>query len=182
MSLTVDKALAKVKIASLDGDLHVEAQYNPKELQIDRSIPWTPHDKNNADGLQLEFTGGQGRELGLELFFDGYETDGVLGKKGETVASQVDKLNEMASVRKPTSTVDDERRPHHCFVIWGGLIKDKNSFQCVITSIQTKYTMFKSDGTPLRATCTVKLKEASRVTMSKDSAKNAPPKPAAKKK
>ena len=53
------------------------------------------------------------------------------------------------------------RRPHHCVVSWGdrGLPK----FQCVIESLSTKYTMFSSDGKPLRATCTVKLKEATSV-------------------
>ena len=174
MSLTIPTT-TKLKIVSLDeGDLQVEAQYNPKELQVDRTVPWQPHAKNNADGLQLEFTGGQGREIGIELFFDGYETDGEVGQT--TVADLVDKLNQMASVRKPTSKIDAERRPHHCFIIWGGLIKDKTTFQCVITSVSTKYTMFKPDGTPLRATCTVKVKEASRVTMAKDSQADDPTK------
>jgi hypothetical protein len=40
-------------------------------------------------------------------------------------------------------------------------------FKCVIESISTKYTMFMPDGTPLRATVTLKLKEAERVTMAK---------------
>jgi hypothetical protein len=46
-------------------------------------------------------------------------------------------------------------------VAWGdrGLPK----FQCVIESLSTKYSMFSSDGQPLRATCTVKLKEATSV-------------------
>jgi hypothetical protein len=109
----------------------------------------------------------------LELLFDGYE-DGNGGlPNGGTVAQSVAALNEMAQVQDPRSPTADKRRPHHCVVVWGVLVQ-RDTFQCVITSIQTKYTMMKSDGTPLRATCTVKVKEATRVMMSKDSSKNAP--------
>jgi len=44
------------------------------------------------------------------------------------------------------------------------------NFNCVIESISTKYTMFSSEGAPLRATCTVKLKEADVVARAKDTA------------
>ena len=52
----------------------------------------------------------------------------------------------------------EERRPHHCIVTWGdgGLPR----FDCVIESLSIKYTMFDTNGSPLRATATVKLKEA----------------------
>jgi hypothetical protein len=47
-----------------------------------------------------------------------------------------------------------------CLVGWG-LAKDAmRPFCCVIESLATKYTMWDSNGTPLRATCTVRLKEA----------------------
>jgi hypothetical protein len=42
-------------------------------------------------------------------------------------------------------------------VSWGGALP---KFECVIESLSTKYTMFSSEGMLLRATCTVKLKEA----------------------
>ena len=45
-------------------------------------------------------------------------------------------------------------------VTWGSTLK---GFKCVIESLSTKYTMFDGAGTPLRATCTVKLKEADSV-------------------
>ena len=41
------------------------------------------------------------------------------------------------------------------------------NFRCVIESLSTKYTMFDDKGAPLRATCTVKLKEADVVSMGK---------------
>jgi hypothetical protein len=47
---------------------------------------------------------------------------------------------------------------------WGATVE---KFRCVIESLSTKYTMFSDDGVPLRATCTVKLKEADVVSMAK---------------
>ena len=65
---------AKISIGSIDEPAsECEAQYNPKELQIDKSVPWQKHNKANANGLQLEFTGAEGRTMSVDLLFDGYE-------------------------------------------------------------------------------------------------------------
>jgi hypothetical protein len=158
--MSFEPARSKVSIGSLDDSgLQVEAQYNPKELQIDKTVPWAKHNKANANGLQLEFTGAEGRSMSLELMFDGYETK-------TSIQDKVASLEEMASVRDATSSTDDKRRPHHCVVVWGTVMGGTdNKFKCVIESMSTKYTMFLSDGTPVRATVTLKLKEAERVSM-----------------
>lgn len=151
---------AKISIGSIDEPgLGVEAQYNPKELQIDKSVPWQKHNKQNANGLQLEFTGAEGRTMSVELLFDGYE-------ENESIHGQVATLERLATVREPNSSQDEMRRPHHCVVVWGTVMGGgDNKFQCVIEQISTKYTMFSEEGAPLRATVTVKLKEAERVSM-----------------
>ena len=131
--------------------------YNPKELQIDKTVPWqktSQTNKANSNGINLEFTGADGRSMSVELLFDGYEA-------GQSIAGNVDKLNTMASVWKPDSEKEEERRPHLCIVNWGSTV---SGFKCVIESVSTKYTMFSDAGVPLRATCTVKLKEADSVT------------------
>ncbi|TMQ16007.1 MAG: hypothetical protein E6J90_24505 [Deltaproteobacteria bacterium] len=152
------KGQGTVSIGSCDDtSLTVDAQYNPKELQIDKSVPWqkkSQANKSTETGIQLEFTGAEGRTMSLELLFDGYE-------KKQSVAPQVEMLNTMASVWKPGSDKETERRPHLCVVKWGATIP---KFTCVIESLSTKYTMFSDAGVPLRATCTVKLKEADTVT------------------
>jgi hypothetical protein len=139
----------------------VEAQYNPKELQIDKTVPWQKNPQANKSpekGIQLEFTGAEGRTMSVELLFDGYETN-------ESVAPKIDALNKMCSPVVAGSSNENERRPYMCLVKWGTTIP---TFKCVIESLSTKYTMFSDDGVPLRATCTVKLKEADTVTMHQD--------------
>ena len=154
-------------IGSLDdGGLTVTAQYNPKELQVDKNIPWSKKNQANQanpTGLHLEFTGAEGRTMSVELLFDGYE-------QKSSVAAPIDMLNQMASVLDAESTDENKRRPHLCVCTWGSTV---DNFRCVIESLSAKYTMFGDDGTPLRATCTVKLKEADVVSKATDSADGA---------
>ena len=73
-------------------------------------------------------------------------------------------LETLASVIEPGSKKADLRRPHRCMVTYGTTIA---GFRCVIESLSTKYSMFNAAGDPLRATCTLKLKEADVVSMAK---------------
>ena len=177
---------AKFWILSLDEPgIAVSAQFNPKELQIDRGVPWSPPGeagkenkkkggggkKDAPAGINLEFTGAKGRTLSVELLFDEYEAkDKVDPGFNVTVATAVSNLEKLASVRKPGSAVEDERRPHHCVCAWGTALRsaEGNKFKCVIDSIATKYTMFDRAGNPLRATVTLKLQEADSVSIKKE--------------
>ena len=157
--------LASLTIFSPDdpsSSLQVEAQYNPKELEITRAVPWMKHQFANLGSpktmkeaakerghLSLEFTGTDSRSVTVELLFDGYENQ-------RSVGPQVDKLEKLATVRDPQSPLEDMRRPYRCVVVWGETLRN---FRCVIESLAIKYTMFSRSGVPLRATCTVKLKE-----------------------
>lgn len=168
--------VGKVMIGSLDDpSLIVEAMWNPKELEVSRTVPWAkPNQANKSSkrgqqassgseqGVHLEFTGAEGRSLTLELLFDGYETEGDAKKKPVSVL--VEDLEKMAQVRVPNSKKEEEKRPHHCIIVWGAVLP---GFKCVIESLSTKYTMFSSDGRPLRATCTLKVKEADIVSVAK---------------
>jgi Contractile injection system tube protein len=159
-------ASAKLTIGSLDDSTTVSAQYNPKELQVDMTVPWKKPEAATKTGnqtggggsspLEVEFTGAEGRSVTIEMLFDGYEKD---GGRAVDVKKAVEDLTKLATVREPDSNDEQKRRPHHCVISWGqrGLPK----FECVIESLSTKYSMFSSEGEPLRATCTVKLKEAS---------------------
>ena len=172
--MSFEPASAKLTIGSLDdSNVTVEAQYNPQELQVDQNVPWKKPDAANQTGSQqqptggedpiaLEFTGAEGRTMTVELLFDGVETD---DPRSVDVAAKVAVLETLARVRDPQAKDEKLRRPHQCVVSWGA--KGLPSFQCVIESLSTKYMMFKSDGTPLRAKCTVKLKEAHAVEKKK---------------
>ena len=162
-------AYTKLWIASIDTpELEVQAQYNPKELQIDKQVPWQPHksrdnrpagrrgERNPSQQADLEFNGAPTRSMTVELLFDGYE-------QGASVEPAVRRLEQLSSVRDPESSNPELRRPHHCVVAWGDQQSGMRPFRCVIASLATKYTMWDHAGTPLRATCTLKLDEAERM-------------------
>ena len=207
----------KITLASYDDStLTVEAQYNPKEVQVDRTVPWQQQLSPEVNRLVLEFSGEDGRTMGLELLFDGYE-------EGISIYDSIDKLETMSRAKVPTegpdwavsydqqkdgsilktsrsrkpklrekseeelrleeektkdprttgATQDEENdesatanpRPHYCFLTWGEWLPDP--IKCVIENISTKYTMFSSEGLPLRAIVSLRLREAHAVTMAR---------------
>lgn len=67
----------------------------------------------------------------------------------------------------PTGTEPSDswrRRPHHCVLVLGNVYR-KDVFKCVIESMSTKITIFSADGTPIRATVNLRVREASSVAI-----------------
>jgi hypothetical protein len=159
-------ATAKITIGTYkkDADIDpVEAQYNPKEIQLDQTVPWnkptstnkTSNDAKGDGSIRLEFGGAEGRSMSLDLLFDAYET------KDKSVEKALANLALMASVKSPGgSEGEGDNRPPLLVVVWGLLFNETKKFTGVIENLSIKYQMFASDGTPLRATATVKFKEA----------------------
>lgn len=150
--------IEKLYFGSLDvPDFTVVAQYNPKELQIDKQIQWKKPDRlqgghpGSVDDDELELPTAPTRSMTLELLFDGFE-------EHRSVQPEIDMLENMSSIREPGSKHAYLRRAHHCVVAWGGL-DGARRFRCVIDALSTKVTMFSPKGLPLRAMCTLKLQE-----------------------
>lgn len=155
---TANAAQSKVTIIGLDNGVTVTAQYNPKELSVDKSIPWSKHKDSKSDQPHMEFSGAEGRSMSFELMFDTYET------ATDVHATHVAPLLSLAMVMDPNGA-EDKKRPTRVKVIWGAGVLP--AFEGVIESVGTKYTMFLPSGMPVRATCTVKIKEASRASFKK---------------
>lgn len=121
----------------------VSALFNPKEYAISKSVPWNPHATAGVDAPEMQFTTGQGETLDLELFFDTYEA-------GTPVTAHTKKLHTMAMI------APDLHRPPMVVVTWS----EHLAFQGVIESINHRFTMFLESGVPVRATVSIKLREA----------------------
>lgn len=158
MSTTFSGPTSKLEIYTVEpGEaIQVTAMFNPKELQVDKSVPWTKEKNSKADQPDLEFSSADGRSMSFELMFDTYED-------GTSVHAEVEKLVKLAMVQKADGT-EAQKRPPKVKVKWGNALPP---FLGVIESVSTKYTMFLPDGTPVRATCNVKLKEANRLSFKK---------------
>ena len=73
--------MSKLLILGLDNGVQLTAQYNPKELGIDKSVPWQKSPTSSGDQPELQFTSAEGRSMSFELFFDEYESGGNVHAK-----------------------------------------------------------------------------------------------------
>lgn len=146
-------------IVNLDTGDVILAQYNPKEISVDKSVPWQKAATSTGDQPEMQFTAAEGRSMSLELLFDGYE------EETDIHAKYVAPLLQLAMVRNSSDdAAEEEKRPPLVSLLWPGGLP---AFIGVVESVSTKYTMFLKSGRPVRATCTVKLKEASKASFKK---------------
>ncbi len=128
-------------------------QYNPKEFKYDKSVSWQEHEDQGKDEVPLEYQKGSPASLSMELIFD------TTIEEGETPVDVREKwVNGLLSLTNPDVTVTEgntsKGRPPKVKFIWG-------TFEMVgvVESVNVSYILFAADGTPLRARCTVKMKE-----------------------
>jgi len=153
-----EKCRARLTIASLDDPaIAVIAHYNPSELAVGKTLPWSTKNEQNDPKATTrssqdshEYKGTPARTMALELLFDGYED-------GRSVEPIIDLLEVLSTVREPESPIEELRRPHFCVVVFGEGIRPLRS---IIKSLKVRYTMFGRDGTPLRAVVNLELEEA----------------------
>jgi hypothetical protein len=149
--------LAKAEIYVIDGSQQgqtIECMFRPKEYTLTKQNTWQTPQSKGTDVPSLEFSGGDSTSLTMDLFFDTYES-GMDVRKQYT--NRIWEL--MAIDSKLTDRTTAKGRPPTCEFRWGPV----KSFKAVITSINQKFTMFKSDGTPVRTTLTVTFKEAQKL-------------------
>lgn len=153
--MAIDYPSAK-KVAIIGMEINVEliAQYNPKEVQFDKSAEWTPHKTTKNNSADLEYSSSPARTLSMELLFDGYEEDEDVSE------TYVAKLMQLINVMDPDGD-ELRKRPSIIQVVWPH--KGETKFQGVLQSVSTKYTMFNPDGKPVRATCSIKVLEVKRL-------------------
>lgn len=99
----------------------------------------------------MTFGGGGSRQLTLELFFD--VTEPVEGKKLGDVRLETNKIVALTRIERDLK----KPQPPVCEVSWGKGPPPGSDFPFtgVISNLTEKFTLFTSDGVPVRATLTV---------------------------
>ena len=136
-------SLEKATILNLDTNEEIKVLFNPKEYIIEKRTPWKEHEIQGLDSPAVEFTIGERKRLSMELFFDTSE-------EKTDVREYTDKIENLMMVNP------DEHRPPLLLFSWGKL-----KFKCVLEDLIQRFTMFKNDGTPIRAIVKVLFKEYS---------------------
>jgi nucleoid-associated protein YgaU len=139
----VQKAqITKVKAnGTLDTSTSLVCKFNPKELSLGEGYRWVKSTVIGSNEPVVTFAGGEAAKLTIDLLFDTTDT-------GQDVRNSYKTLLEIAAVEKGQENQQTGKgEPARCQFQWGKLI----TFKAVIESISQRFTLFKPDGTPLRA-------------------------------
>jgi hypothetical protein len=144
--------LTKATLTNLDTNDKIECLFNPTEYTIAKSNTWQAKPVVGRNVPKLDFTGGGSRTLNVELMFDVFE------EAGKDVRDHINKLWTLTMIDESKKSSETNRsRPPLCLFQWGG----NWHFKAAVTSLSVRYTLFRQDGTPVRAIATVALEEAS---------------------
>ena len=144
--------MVKARLESEDGG-SLEFQFNPAEYSVKKSATWNTPQRSMAtkSGPKPNFVGSNPQTVGLQIFFDDWES------QDDAVAKDIQMLLTWCS---PTRDSISNKRPQPPVLhfTWGSNahLMDHKFY---LESVSVKYTMFKPDGTPVRATADISLKE-----------------------
>ena len=146
--MALEKALIRDLVTGNDHSV----LFNPEQYTLNRGNNFARIAVPGLGSPLLQFSHGELKSLQMELFFD--------SREGRTV-STVRKAQALGDVRvlvnEFVGLMDinrDTHAPPALLFIWGSL-----QFQCVLASANQRFTMFREDGCPLRATVQVTFNE-----------------------
>lgn len=145
--------LTKAFLTNVETNERIEFLFNPTEYALSKTNNWDAEAIIGFDVPPTEFQGGDPTTLDLELFFDTYE-------KKEDVRNYTDKVFALTKISDETRQNSERGRPPRVLFNWGRVF----SFQSVITELSVTYTLFLSDGTPVRANMELSLQECEDAT------------------
>ncbi len=122
------------------GGISVACMFNPFEYTVSKSNTYREEATNQSDVPTFEFARAGPQTLRLSLTFDTYEA----GEDVSLTTNELWKLMESKTRKKGSENI--EIPPPEVAFEWGVF-----RFVAVITNMTQRFTMFKQDGTPVRA-------------------------------
>lgn len=137
--------LAKaIIINTVTGD-KIAVMYNPEEFKLDQGNTFVEVGIPGLDAPPIQYIRGRLRSLSMDLFFDTYE-------------SQLDVRLFTGQIVDLLNTLPQTKAPPVLLFTMG-----RFTFECVLVDAGQRFTMFLRDGTPVRATLSVRFQEYVRV-------------------
>lgn len=119
----------------------IEVLFNPTEYRLEQSNQFAEVAIPGLAAPLLQYGRGNARTLSMQLFFDTYE-------QGKDVREHTKKVIDLLEINR------ELHAPPVLQFVWGGL-----TFIGVLERANQRFTLFLSDGTPVRATVDVTFKE-----------------------
>jgi hypothetical protein len=131
----------------IEGQAPLHCWFNPHQYAVSKSNQWCATPVVGASLPSIQFAGGLARELALELLFDASDTT------AGDVRGVTDQLFLMMEVTEQASGAGNAGRPPTVNFTWGPTV----TFKAVARHLDVHYTLFRPDGTPIRAICALTL-------------------------
>src|SRR5262245_9514368 len=119
----------------------IEFLFNPNQFSLDKGNQLAEIGIPGLGAPILQYVRGGPRTLTMEVFFDTFE-------KQTSVRDHTDQVYRLLEIDPETHA------PPLCTFVWGQLY-----FRCVVERVGGRFTLFLANGTPVRATLSVTLKE-----------------------
>lgn len=115
-----------------------EAMINPESIKLNRSITYNEQQPVDSSSTSQKYKSTPSESLSFDLVID---CTGIVDSKRLNLTDEINKLADI--IYNYNGKI---HRPNFVKVQWGTL-----SFQSVLKTFNTTYTLFKPDGSPLRA-------------------------------
>ncbi len=142
----------------------VKFLFNPNTFTISKSSGWDSRKSQGEDVPLAMFSGGGASTLTIdELLFDTYTLEPQRGREQYHPPSVRDYTDKVVKLTKIDSSLKDPKtqraRPPRVTFRWGSW----TSFKAVVTSVNQRFTLFTSSGTPVRAVLSITLQEVAEI-------------------
>lgn len=135
---------------------------NPSSYTHDYQVNYDSIAAQGAPGTTLKFQSIPPETIDFEIYFD---ATGAIENNKVPVKTQLDQFKKICFDYNGSI-----HEPNYLIVSWGSLV-----FKCKLISMKVSYSLFKKDGTPLRAKANVKFEEAISVNNIAQEANNKSP-------
>lgn len=140
-------------IQVLDGEqkgIEIEILYSPTEYSMEKSNTFTEVAIPGLESPYIQYVKGNSGSITLDVFYDTYE-------KGDTYEAGID-VRKFTDQLSNLMNIDPKlHAPPPLRFIWG--MPSAEPFDCVLERVSKRFTMFRSDGIPVRARLSITLKE-----------------------
>lgn len=120
---------------------------NPESYSQDFSIQYNEEQSQGSPDASIKYDKTVPSTLSFDMIFD---ATGVVDSKRTDLAGEITKFKKVAYDYNGVI-----HSPNYLKLIWGKALL----YKCRLTSMKVNYTLFKSDGSPLRAKVSVSFKE-----------------------
>lgn len=120
---------------------------NPASYTHNHQVKYNNTLSQGAPNTTIKFSGIIPETISFDIYFDG---TGAIENNKVLVQTQIKQFKKVCFKYN-----GDIHEPNYLIISWGSLV-----FKCKLTSLNLSYTLFREDGTPIRAKASVTFEEA----------------------